>query len=159
MINYDPKKLLSRIAPQAKIKRLVTPNLTLKKAALSFISDIDFLSVQGVQRVALKTLRSYRARVKDASTTKSDLKSDPAQLIQRVQNEIVMQVADEIREKYAGETATWTPSDATEPRPEHALNYGKTFIIGIGIDGIEPGDEPGCRCGMEIHVPDSSLKL
>jgi hypothetical protein len=156
LIKYDPNELLKKIAPERKIKKLVSGKLGLKKAALSFITDIDFLSVEGVQKVALKTLKGYRERVKDDRATKSELKSDPAQLVQRVQNEIVTQVASEIKETYDGETYTWLPSDAEEPRPEHQLNYGKTFMIGVGE---MPGDEYGCRCGMEIHVKQSRLEL
>ena len=71
----------------------------------------------------------------------------------------MLQVHQGIKDKYAGELARWLPSDAEEPRPEHQLNYGKTYVIGEGIGGVEPGDEYGCRCGVEILTKDAQLKL
>lgn len=156
MIRYDPDQLLKQIAPPHKIEKLLKPGLTLKKTALSFIDDIDFLDADSVARVALKTIKGYKQRVKEDPDQKSEILDDPAQLIQRVQNEIVFQVKEEIKDKYSGEFYTWLPSDADEPRPEHQLNYGKVFRIG---DGEMPGDLIGCRCGMEILVDDSSLNL
>lgn len=156
MIKYEPSKLLKKIAPQKKIERLLKSNLSLKKAALSFVSDFDFLDEKSISRVALKTIKGYKARVKEDPDIKEDILSDPAQLVQRVQNEVVLQIADEIKDKYAGEFYVWLPSDADEPDPEHQLNYGKTFQVG---DGEMPGDRFGCRCGMEILVDDNALNL
>lgn len=155
-IKYDPNELLRKIAPQKKIKRLLTDNLTVKKSALSFVDGIDFLSKKSVARVALKTVRGYEERIAADPSVRDEILSDPKQLIQRVQNEVVLQVAGEIKEKYAGEFYKWLPSDADEPDPEHQLNYGKVFQIG---DGEMPGDRIGCRCGMEILVQGSSLDL
>lgn len=137
------------------MKKLLSGNLSLKKAALSFVNDIDFIDKARIADVALKVIKGYRERVKDGEK-KSDIKADPAQLIHRVQSEVVFQVKEEIKTKYEGEFYRWLPSDADEPDPEHQLNYGKTFQIG---DGEMPGDRFGCRCGMEILVPDSRLEL
>ncbi len=156
MIRYDPSKLLSRIAPERKIKKLLKSNVSLKRAALNFVSDIDFLDKKSIARVALKTIKGYKSRIKEDPDVKTDILDDPAQLIQRVQNEVITQIAGEIRDTYAGEFYTWLPSDAEEPDPEHQLNYGKTFQIG---DGEMPGDRIGCKCGMEIQVDKTQLEL
>lgn len=156
MIKYQPDKLLAKIAPESKIKKLLKANLTLKKAALSFVDDIEFIDKKDVELTALKVIKGYRARIKDDPDLKAEIKSDPKQLIQRVQNEVIFQIAAGIREKYDGTTYVWLPSDADEPRPEHQLNYGMEFTIG---DGEMPGDEYGCRCGMQILTSDSSLEL
>lgn len=155
MIKYEPSKLLKKIAPKKKIEKLVSKNATLKKAALSFIDDIDFLDKKSIARVALNTIKGYKERIKEGEN-KDEILGDPAQLVQRVQNEVVLQIGEEIRTKYDGEAYVWLPSDADEPDPEHQLNYGKTFQIG---DGEQPGDRYGCRCGMQILVEDSSLDL
>jgi hypothetical protein len=81
---------------------------------------------------------------------------DPKQLIQRVQNAVISQIATGIKETYRGEFYIWTPSDAFEPRPEHQLNYGGEFQIGVGE---MPGDAIGCQCGMEILVDETQLNL
>lgn len=156
MIKYEPSKLLKRIAPEKKIEKAVKENLSLKRAALTNAAQFDFLDEKAISRVALKTLKGYKRRVKENPDLKQDLIDDPAQLVQRVQNEVVFQVASEIKDRYAGEFYVWLPSDADEPDPEHQLNYGQTFQVG---DGEMPGDRFGCRCGMEILVADSSLDL
>lgn len=155
-IKYDPSKLLRKIAPEKKIKEMVSQKLTLKKTALTFISRIDFLSKESIVNVALKTIQGYRERVKDDPTVKKDLVEDPAQLIQRVQNEVILQVASGIKDTYHGESYKWLPSDADEPDPEHQLNYGEIFQIGVGE---MPGDRFGCRCGMEILVNETQLAI
>lgn len=156
MIRYDPRKLIRTIAPPAKIKRLLTKDLTIKRAALSFVDDIDFLDRKKITSTALRVVKNYKLRVRDETNTKSELKEDPKLLIQRVQNEVVKEVTQGIREKYEGEFYVWTPSDAETPDPEHQLNYGKKFRIG---DGEMPGDRDGCRCGMDILVEENKLEL
>lgn len=170
MIKYEPSKLLKKIASERKIKKLLKANVSLKRTALSFVNDLDFLNKKAIEQVALKVIKSYKERIAKAvvdadydksagAELKAEILADPAQLIQRVQNEIAFQVHNEIKDKYAGERATWLPSSAVEPRPEHQLNYGKSYIIGEGIDGVEPGDEYGCQCGVEVETNDSSLNL
>lgn len=156
MIKYEPSKLIKKIAPAKKIKKLVSENATLKKTALSFVDDIDFLSKKSVAKVALKTIKSYKERIKENPDIKDELLGEAAQLVQRVQNEVILQIADEIKTKYEGEFYVWLPSDADEPDPEHQLNYGETFQVGVGE---MPGDRFGCRCGMQILVEGSSLDL
>lgn len=156
MIRYFPDKILKKIAPESKIERALKGNLSLKKAALTNASAFEFLDPASIERVALKTIKGYKARVKNDPDLKEEILGSPAQLVQRVQNEVVFQVASEIKSTYSGEFYIWLPSDADEPDPEHQLNYGKRFQIG---DGEMPGDRYGCRCGMEIIVDDSSLDL
>lgn len=168
MIIYDPAKMLRRIAPRSKIKNLLKGNVSLKKTALSFTDQIDFIDKKSVRDVALKTIRGYKERIakldleKDQAAgdeLKSAILADPKQLIQRVQNEVVFQIHQGIKEKYTGNIGVWLPSSAAEPRPEHQLNYGKQYIIGEGINGVEPGDEYGCQCGVEIQTDDTKLEL
>lgn len=160
-ITYDPKKLLAKIAPDEKIKRMVTKTLDPRKAALSFVSDVPFIDKKQVTEVALKTLKSYRQRVaaesgEDAKDLEKELAKSPMQLIQRVQNDLIFQVSQEIKSTYRGEKYEWLPSDAEDPDPEHQLNYGKVFVVG---EGEMPGERIGCKCGMRILVNETELKL
>lgn len=163
-IVYDPKQMLKNVAPDAKIKRMVSKRLDFKRAALGFIDEIPFIDKKAVANVALKTLKSYRQRrdaeaaIKkaDGQDLEKELVQSPMQLIQRVQNEVIWQVSQEIKSQYNGEQYEWLPSDADEPDPEHQLNYGKIFTIG---EGEMPGERIGCKCGMRILVKDSELKL
>jgi hypothetical protein len=95
----------------------------------------------------------------DAGELKDEIMADPKQLIQRVQNEVVFQIHEGIKTKYRGQKGRWLPSDAEDPRPEHQKNYGKVYTIGEGIDGVEPGDEYGCKCGVEIITDETELDL
>lgn len=174
-IIFDPKAVLKKIAPEHKIKKLLKANFTVKKAALSFVdaaadSNVGVINKKAVLDTALKVVNSYKQRQAKAivdndfersagTEVKDAILADPKLLIQRIQNEIIFQVHEKIKTQYAGETAIWLPSDAEEPRPEHQLNYGKEYIVGEGIDGIEPGDEYGCQCGVQIQVKQTQLDL
>lgn len=166
MIKYSPNKIIKKLAPERQLKKLLKNNLDLKRTALSFVNEWDVLDKKDITRVALKTINGYKERIAKLQAEAGEkaagvalakeILSDPAQLIQRVQNEVIFQVKEEIKETYSGESYIWTPSDASEPSPEHQLNYGKTFLIG---DGEMPGDRYGCRCGMDILVKESKLEL
>jgi len=156
MINYDPKEMLKKAAPESKLKKLLSKRLTLKKAALSFISDIPFINKKAIETVALKTIKEYKKRAEDDKDDARLIKKDPKLLVQRVQNAVVYQVSQEIRHQYNGEYYIWLPSDASEPDPQHQLRYGKRYQIG---DGEMPGERFGCRCGMQILVDETELAL
>ena len=165
MIVYDPEKILKQIAPETKIKKLISPQLGFKKSVFKTLFNADFIDKKEVQNVALKAIRSYnkRAALAGAEGTKDDekklekqLATNPKLLIQRVQNAVLWQVKEEIKSKYKGELYEWLPSDANEPDPEHQLNYGEIFEIGVGE---MPQDREGCRCGMRILTDDEKLEL
>lgn len=159
-IKYYPDRMLKRLAPESKIKRLLRRgNISLKRTALSFVDDAEFISKRSVSKVALNVINSYKSRIEADEAVKSEILDDPKLLIQRVQNEFVFQVSKEIQSKYEGKRARWLPSDAEEPDPEHQRNYGKEYTIGEGIDGEEPGDRYGCKCGVEILVDETRLDL
>jgi hypothetical protein len=76
--------------------------------------------------------------------------------VARVQNAVVYEIAQDIKDQYRGEFYEWLPSDAETPDPIHQLNYGKKFQMG---KGEMPGDRYGCRCGMNVLVSESTLSL
>lgn len=174
-IVFDPKTMLKKIAPPAKIKRMVSSRMGLKRTALTFVdraadSDVGVLDKKAVAEVARKTVRGYQERIAkaqvDAGFEKAagkavadEILDDPKQLIQRVQNALVWQVQKKIQATYKGQRARWLPSDAEEPDPEHQRNYGKEYIIGEGINGEEPGNREGCKCGVEILTNETQLEL
>jgi hypothetical protein len=99
-----------------------------------------------------KTLSFYKKKMKVLKSEgdrsfKKDAVNDAKLLYARLSDLVVEKASEEIKEKYAGKKYIWIPSDAEEQDPEHALNYGKTFIVG---EGEMPGERLGCRCGMEI---------
>ncbi len=162
-IKYLPDEMLRKIAPKKKVDKLVTQDLTLNRAVLSFLDDADFIDKTEVKDVALKTIKEYKQKYKeerkDGSSSKEAFDTatnDNKLLINRVRSTVVYQVTQGIREKYWGEKYKWLPSDASTPDPLHQLNYGKTFTI--GPDEM-PGDRYGCQCGMLILVTETQLKI
>ncbi len=162
-IKYLPDEMLRKIAPKKKVDKLVSGQLTLNRAVLSFLDDADFIDKVEVKDVALKTIKEYKQKYKEERKEGSSVKeafddatNDNKLLINRVQNTVVYQVTQGIREKYWGEKFKWLPSDAAVPDPLHQLNYGKIFTI--GADEL-PGDRYGCQCGMLIMVTETQLKL
>lgn len=162
-ILHDPKKMLRKIAPKKKIERLIKGDLSVNKAVLSMFDEVDFISKRDIATVALNTSKQYKARYKEeresgesVSAAKETTLNGKKMLISRVENAVVHQVAQTIKEEYEGEYYKWLPSDADTPDPEHQLNYGKVFQIG---DGEFPGERYGCRCAAEILVKGSKLEL
>lgn len=170
-IIFDPTKMLKKIAPKAKVKRMVSGRFSVKRTILATIGSDEFpVDKASLGKVARDTLLGYKERIAAAvvnsgfersagTEEKQAILDDPKQLVQRVQNEVVFQVHQGIKDRYGGQRARWLPSDADEPRPEHQANYGKEYVIGEGIDGVEPGDEYGCRCGVEILTDETQLDL
>lgn len=162
-IRYLPSKLLKKLAPEKVVKRLVKKNLTLNRAALKTVSEIGVVSKKNLESMALRVIKSYKKRyANERSEGASKEKAfeaatqDEALLVNRIQNATIQEVASEISDQYSGEFYEWLPSDAEVPDPLHQLNYGKKFQIG---SGEMPGDRYGCRCGMNILVPETKLSL
>ncbi len=166
-IRVLPSKLLKKMAPKKKVQKLVTKRLTLNRAVLSALAEVNILSKKALETIALKVIKGYKEKVSqevDDGTSKAQATDDTinegALMVQRVQNAAVHEIVKEVKTQYRGEFYKWLPSDAETPSPLHQLNYGKTFQLGVGDDnGEDPGDRYGCRCGMEILVDETRLKL
>lgn len=161
-IRYLPTQFLKKALPDKAVEKLVTQKLTLNKAAVRALGT-DILSKPTLEKVALKVIKQYNQTYgdfKDAGLSNAaaleETLNDKALMLARVQNAAVYEVSQEIQNKYEGEFYEWLPSDANEPDPEHQLNYGEKFQLGVGE---APGDRYGCRCGMNILVNESQLKL
>lgn len=166
-ITFLPSAMLSKIAPEKLVAKLVTQNLTLNHAALVMLSRSGVLSKKTLETIALKVLKQYKEKYREeraagasVSEATDEALNEKALLVQRVQNSIVQEIAKEIKSQYRGEYYEWLPSDAEEPDPIHQLNYGKKFQVGVGDpNGEDPGDRFGCKCGMELLVDETRLNL
>ena len=163
MITFDPTELLKKYVPENKIKKLLTQKLTLNKTMLSMFSDMEFVTKKEMTNVVLKAVKQYKKKY--AGLIKEDVPKTEAiaetlnekkMLVNRVQDTVVFQISQSVKENYEGEYYKWLPSDAEIPDPLHQLKYGKTFQIG---DGEQPGDRFGCRCGMEILTKEKNLVI
>lgn len=166
-IIYDPQKLLKRMAPRTKVRKLVTQNVTLNKAAVRSLSNTGILEKKTIEDIALKVIKQYKAKRADlidagatkASATESAV-NGKALMVQRVRNAAVHEVTSRLKDKYNGEFYVWLPSTANIPDELHILNYYKTFQLGVGDDnGQDPGDRFGCQCGMKILVKEDTISL
>jgi hypothetical protein len=163
MITYYPRDMLAKLAPRDELKRLVTKDLTVNKSVLTRLSRQDFLSKKKTNEIAHRVINQYQARAeieKAAGQTKAaaieTAQNENVLVVQRVENALVYEVAKDIKKVYRGVRYEWLPSDAVNPDPIHALNYGKVFVFG---KGEMPGDRYGCQCGMRILVADTELDL
>lgn len=162
-IRFIPRKMLRKIAPEKVVKKLVTQDLTLNRAAVSMLTRSDILPKKKLETLAIKVIRGYRERYGDerkAGLSKSAALEEALNgkklLVQRVQNSVVFEISEEIKSQYRGEYYEWLPSSADEPDPLHQLNYGQVFQLGVGE---QPGDRYGCQCGMNILVDETRLAI
>lgn len=156
-IKYLPEKYVKRVVSRRNIRNMINQkNVSLKKTALSFVNEFDFLDKGALAEVALKVVDNYEKRIEEGDAKKSDLLKNPKLLINRIEGEVLFQISNTIKEKYAGQKYRWLPSESEDPRPEHQLNYGKVFIIG---EGEMPNEAFGCKCGMEILTDETELEL
>lgn len=161
-IVYNPSAVIRSTANKKNVKKALKKDLTLKKNAFRFASLFaDVVDKALIVETALKALKAYKERIdkmekEKKEKLKKELLANPALLVNRVQSEVLFQVSEKIKDKYKGERYRWLPSDADEPDPEHQLNYGKVFTVGVGE---MPGERYGCKCGMEILVDDKKLDL
>ncbi len=165
-IIVDPTRMLKKLAPRRAIQRMVSTGghrIAVKKAALRAVSDIGIVTPKDLTDTVLNVVNQYKekyANLRDDGASAGDALSDSVGdadlLINRVQNLVVFNIQEKVKENYDGEQYEWLPSDADEPRPEHQLLYGEIRTVGVGL---MPGEEWGCRCGMRLLVDDTTLNL
>jgi hypothetical protein len=145
-IRYEPKRVLDRLK-----KGTPGQGVSVKRLARDVIENTGAISRKKLDNLSLKVIKQYKEKYDLDSIDPSDKLA-----IQRIQNNAVYEIAQGIKENYSGESYEWLPSDADNPDPEHQLNYGKIFQVGVGE---MPGDRPGCKCGMNILVNETRLNL
>lgn len=162
-IRYQPKRILKRMADKKNVEKLLTKKLNVNRTALNAIETSGVLGKKQLEKTALKVIKGYRKaadELRAKGATKAEairaISEDPRALVQQIQNATVHEITRQVKEQYHGAFYTWLPSTAKNPDKKHMKKYGKRFRIG---KGEAPGDRFGCRCGMEIHVPESRLVL
>lgn len=160
-IEFNPSKILKKAKPKGGFSKLVTRDLKVNRAILTAIERSGIISKEKITDVALSAIKTYKKSEKKLRNEGlSKLKAlkqsynDGALVESRIENSIVYEMAQKIKEAYKGVWFEWIPSDSMNPDPEHQLKYGKKFRI--GKDEI-PGERYGCRCGMRILTPDEEV--
>ncbi len=151
------------MASKKNVEKLLTKKLSVNRASLNAIETAGVLGKSELETAALKVIKGYKKRVKELQklgATKAEamreITDDPRALVQQIQNATVSEITKQVKDQYHGEFYVWLPSTAKKPDAKHRKKYGKTYQLGRGE---APGDRFGCRCGMEILVPESRLVL
>ncbi|MDR3050007.1 MAG: hypothetical protein LBV16_09300 [Elusimicrobiota bacterium] len=150
---FDPDRILEKVLPK-KADDLLTSDLKFRDKFKQNLLRLDFLTKGDINKGIAKSLQFYNRKIKDlkaqgesAAEAKAQAINGGALLKARLSDLVVEKASEDIKEKFAGKQYIWLPSSAEDPDPVHALNYGKTFIVG---EGEQPGERYGCRCGMEF---------
>ena len=59
-------------------------------------------------------------------------------------------LAQNLKNRQKVQWAIWLPSSSINRRPSHIRNYGEKFRLDRGINGVIPGEEYGCKCGIQL---------
>lgn len=166
-IEVKPSSIARRMAPKKVIERLVTQDLTINRAAVTMLARSVPMNARTLTNIAIKVINDYKKRFREErrdgesirKATKEAL-AGKAQMVQRIRDSVTIEITEEVKRQYRGEFYEWLPSSASEPDPEHQLNYGKRFQLGKGDrNGEDPGDRFGCQCGMRLLVNEERLRL
>lgn len=158
MIFY-PDEYLKKVLPKGFWrKNLITNSFEVKKQTLRALTTARLVNGREIEGTIYKTLSQYEYKyeaLREAGVDKRaafvDAVNDEALLKQRLENTVVYDEIQSLKEEHSGEFYIWLPSNAEKPDPEHQLLYGKIFRVGEGDkDGYMPGERYGCKCGIEF---------
>lgn len=154
---FYPDKYIKEALPESFWKNeILKSGIEPKKTMLRAIVRSTLVSGRQLDATVYKVVREYQARaeeLKEAGVRAfvAAAVNDEALLKQRIENLVVYDEIQHLKEEHAGEFYRWLPSEAENPDPEHQLLYGKIFRVGEGDkDGYMPGERYGCQCGIEF---------
>src|SRR5690242_4616696 len=122
-IEFLPSKMKRKVSPTRTVERLVTNRLTLNKAVVATLAESEVLSKKKLETIALKVIKSYKKTYgvlrEETDLSKADALAEAMNgrklMVQRVQNAVVHEISNDLKDKYRGEYYIWLPSDANEP--------------------------------------------
>lgn len=151
---FDPSRFLKNAFPKGFWeKNFATQNkIDLKKYVIRALRKGDLVSEIDIETTAEKVLKYYKKKFETLPPAEfKEIIEEQSLLRDRMENLVVYNEVQKIKEVATGKFYRWIPSDAEHPDPEHQLLYGKVFPVGEGDkDGNMPGERYGCRCGMEL---------
>ena len=154
---FNPSSLLKKVLPKSS-EDLLTTDVRFKSRLRKSLLKLDYVTAKDLNYTVNNTLKFYKKKMRRLKAEgdrsyKADALNDNKLLDARLSDLIVEKASEDIKENYKGSKYVWLPSDAKNPDPHHALNYGKTFTVGRGE---QPGERYGCQCGMEILSNDDT---
>lgn len=145
--------------------RLLNSDLELKQLALQSILKATSLSKREVEATVYKVVDNYEEKMKKLKKEKvrafkAKALNNEVLLKDRIENLVLWNEVQHLKEEHQGQYYRWLPSSAKEPDPEHQLLYGKIFKVGEGDkDGNMPAERYGCKCGMQILTAQEAKEM
>lgn len=136
--------------------RLLNSDLELKQLALQSILKSTTLSKREVEATVYKVVDNYEEKMKKLKKQKvrafrKEALNDEVLLKDRIENLVLWNEVQHLKEEHAGQYYRWLPSSSKIPDPEHQLLYGKIFKVGEGDkEGNMPSERYGCKCGIQF---------
>ncbi len=163
---FNPNHFLRLILGVGFFKnRILNNELDIKKAVMSAILKGSDLKKRTVNATVYKVVDKYKEKMeklKEAGVRafKSEAINDEVLLKERIENLVLWDEVQSLKEEHEGEYYRWLPSSAENPDPEHQLLYGKIFKVGEGDkEGNMPSERYGCRCGIEFLTASEAKEM
>lgn len=163
---FNPEQFLKTLFGAGFFKgRLLNSDMKLKQFALQSILKATNLSKRKINATVYKVVDNYEEKMKrlkkeGVRAFKSQAVNNEVLLKDRIENLVLWNEIQNLKEEHEGEFYRWLPSSAKEPDPEHQLLYGKIFKVGEGDkEGNMPSERYGCRCGMQILTSQEAKEM
>ena len=153
---FDPSSFLNQALPRSfHTRKLYDVDKNVKKAnQMRYI--ITALMRSDLVETRKTTLNQTVQRAIKIYKNPHNESDNNSMLKHRIEDLLVYDKVQELKETHQGEYYRWLPSDAETPNPQHQLLYGKVFRVGEGDhEGNMPGERWGCRCSAEFFDLDN----
>lgn len=163
---FNPNRFLRLVFPKDFFKgKILNSDLELKQLTLQAILKATTLTKRKVEATVYKVVDNYEKKIQTLKKEgvrayKAEALNNEVLLKDRLENLVLWNEVQNLKEEHEGEFYRWLPSSAETPDPEHQLLYGKIFKVGEGDkEGNMPAERYGCKCGMEILTADEATEL
>ena len=163
---FNPNNFLRLVFGKDFFKgKILNSDMELKQLVLQSILKATSLSKRKVNATVYKVVDNYEKKIKNLKKEgvrayKKEALNNEVLLKDRLENLVLWNEVQHLKEEHEGEFYRWLPSSAEEPDPEHQLLYGKIFKVGEGDkEGNMPAERYGCKCGMEILTSEEAENL
>lgn len=163
---FNPNNFIKLVFGREFLKgKILNSDMAIKKTILQSIIKATTLSEREIDASVYKVVDNYVKKMEELKQEgvrafKAEALNGEALLRNRLENLVLWNEIQNLKEEHEGEFYRWLPSSAEEPDPEHQLLYGKIFRVGEGDkEGNMPAERYGCRCGMEILTKEEAKTL
>lgn len=163
---FNPNNFIKLVFGREFLKgKILNSDMAIKKTILQSIIKATTLSEREIDASVYKVVDNYAKKMEELKQEgvrafKAEALNGEALLRNRLENLVLWNEIQNLKEEHEGEFYRWLPSSAEEPDPEHQLLYGKIFRVGEGDkEGNMPAERYGCRCGMEILTKEEAKTL